>query len=59
MTLVFEKPTYRLKNLGVRVTPEELSNLHKLSNLMQLSMSEIIRTAVNEFATKRQVNQVF
>jgi len=57
--LVFEKPAYRLKNIGVRVTPTELSNLHKLCRLEKMTISELIRKSVNEFASKQKEVNIF
>jgi len=59
MTHIFNKPIYRHKNIGIRATPEELSNLHKLCSATQLTISELVRKAVNDFASKKQAIQVF
>jgi len=59
MNYVFTRPIYRHKNIGIRVTPEELSSLHKLCSSTQLTISELVRMAVNDFAVKKQAIQVF
>jgi hypothetical protein len=59
MTYIFNKPIYRHKNIGIRVTSEELFNLHKLCDSTELTISELVRTAVNDFAVRKQAIQVF
>jgi len=59
MKTIFEKTVYRFKSIGIRVTPDELAKLHQLSNKVDLSISEIVRKAVNEFAQKAEKIKIF
>jgi hypothetical protein len=56
---VFEKSTYRHKNIGIRVTSRELSNLHKFCEIENLTISELIRKSVNEFVLKQKEVSIF
>lgn len=56
---IFKEPNYRLKNVGVRVTPEELSNIHKFCQLENMTISDLVRVSVNEFASKKKEVVIF
>lgn len=56
---VFEKPVYRYKNLVVRVTPNEISNLRNFCKLENISVSDLVRNAVNDYAVKRKEVSIF
>ncbi len=51
---IFKEPSYRVKSIGFRLNDEELNNLQALCVSQKMTISEVIRIALNDYAAKAQ-----